>query len=906
MRSKRDVSAEIAESESDREDDNQLENVAKVDLEQIIEKEIEEVQMAGDEVDKRDAAADASRLSSAHVLPPPHDVPPHAGLPLFPPLGTAPPHAGPTPVPSSGHHVTISTPTHHVSHGVADHGTHHAVHKEHHQVHGHGHHITPVVQHHHMIDHHPAPHHPAPHHPHPAPHHPVPHHPHHHPHQVAAVPIVMVPPTAHASHQYDHPVSGYPKPAHGGSLEEIFGLLKPAYHAPEPAYYAPEPAYHPPEPAYHAPEPAYHAPEPAYHAPEPAYHKPEPAYHAPEPAYHAKPSYKPDYKHPTGDYVSPHAQMAGHPFSLEAVFNLDMPLFYMKKYPHMAHMMHHGHHVEHHAPVYHPPAYKNPASGYAKPAHGASLEEIFGVHTAYHPSVPVTVHKPDYHPPKPAYHAPKPAYHAPEPAYHAPEPAYHAPEPAYHVPEPAYHAPEPAYHAPEPTYHAPEPAYHVPEPAYHAPKPEYHVSMPGYHPKPKYGHGSLEAIFGVGPAGHHPAPHYDVPTTYKPKMPDYLHGHPHAKSLPPAHDPGYVLHYLPYDDYQPVHPETLAHPAPVPHHPHAAHMLVPGTHVPPGPHHLPMIPHGFVTPVPHHAPHHTPLLGVTPVPHHPAPLLGVTPLPHHPAPHTPLLGVTPAPLQGVSPSPAVPLLGVTPHDATPILHPHSVLETVPAHPAVPFPELSFLPHAGVRKKRSPEESGQSSFTLSSSHITNDTLNTFSFDLDNTSTLSDFDHLDSAEQKLLGTLNTSEVKLIHLCDHKNHGNRSSWEPCHITGGKLSDIESLFNINTNLDTDQTTKNKFKPIDTNNLPLLKSDLLEKVTKSKSLTTNKSAKSKVFHTSQFDQWIEETTTPLPTTPGSISSTQSWLFPDEGTKKKPRGFFIDHTSSVYFDPSLRKDSIKV
>ena len=44
MRSKRDVSAEIAESESDREDDNQLENVAKVDLEQIIEKEIEEVQ----------------------------------------------------------------------------------------------------------------------------------------------------------------------------------------------------------------------------------------------------------------------------------------------------------------------------------------------------------------------------------------------------------------------------------------------------------------------------------------------------------------------------------------------------------------------------------------------------------------------------------------------------------------------------------------------------------------------------------------------------------------------------------------------------------------------------------------------------------------------------------------------
>ena len=819
MRSKRDVSDKT--TESDRKDDNNnLENVAKLDLEQIIETEIEEVQMSDDEVDKRDAdaSADASRLNSAHVLPPPHDVPPHAGLPLFPPLGTAPPHhhAGPTPVPSSGHHVTISTPTHHVSHGVADHGTHHAVHKEHHQVHGHGHHVAPVVQHHHMIDHHG--HHPAPHHP--APHHLEPHHPH----QVAAVPVLMVPPTAHGSH-YDHPVSGYPKPAHGGSLEEIFGLHKPAYHAPEPAY--------------HAPEPAYHAPEPAYHAPEPAYHAPEPAYHAPEPAYHAKPSYKPDYKHPTGDYVSPHAHMAGHPFSLEAVFNLDMPLYYMAKYPHMAKMMHHGHH-EHHAPVYHAPEYKNPASGYAKPAHGASLEEIFGVHTAYHPAVPVTVHKPDYHPPKPAYHAPKPAYHAPEPAYHAPKPAYHSP------------------------------------------KPEYHASKPGYHPKPKYGHGSLESIFGLGPVAVTPAPHYDVPTTYKPKMPDYLHGHPHAKSLPPAHDPGYVLHYLPYDNYQPIHPETVAHPAPVPHHPHAAHMLVPGTHVPPAPHHH--VPHGVVTPVPHHA-----------------------------APHTPLLGVTPTPLLGVNPEPAIPLLGVTPvpNDVTPILHPHSVLETVPAlpphpevselqaHPAVPFPELSFLPHTGARKKRSPEESGQS-FTLSSP-LTNDT---FSFDLDNTPTVSDFDHLDSVEQKLLETFNTSEVKLIHLCDHKNHGNGSSWEPCPTTGGEVSDIESLLNIETTPNTDQSIpKNKFRPIDTNNLPLLKSDTLEKVFKSKDSTTNLS--SKVFHTSQFDQWIEETTTPLPTTPGSISSTQSWLFPDEGNKKRPRGFFIDHTSSVYFDPSLRKDSIK-
>merc|ERR550532_3810968 len=137
----------------------------------------------------------------------------------------------------------------------------------------HGHHPAP----HHPAPHHPAPHHLAPHHP--APHHPAPHHLEpHHPHQVAAVPVLMVPPTAHASH-YDHPVSGYPKPAHAGSLEEIFGLHKPAYHAPEPAYHAPEPAYHAPESAYHAPEPAYHTPEPAYHAPEPAYHAPALKYH---------------------------------------------------------------------------------------------------------------------------------------------------------------------------------------------------------------------------------------------------------------------------------------------------------------------------------------------------------------------------------------------------------------------------------------------------------------------------------------------------------------------------------------------------------------------------------------------------------------------------------------------------
>ena len=75
-------------------------------------------------IEKRDANPEPSRLDHISVLPPPHDLPPRPDLPLFPPLGSPPPHHhSPTPVPASGRHVTIPTPTHHVSHGVADHGT---------------------------------------------------------------------------------------------------------------------------------------------------------------------------------------------------------------------------------------------------------------------------------------------------------------------------------------------------------------------------------------------------------------------------------------------------------------------------------------------------------------------------------------------------------------------------------------------------------------------------------------------------------------------------------------------------------------------------------------------------------------------------------------------------------------
>ena len=68
-------------------------------------------------------------------------------------------------------------------------------------------------------------------------------------------------------------------------------------------------------------------------------------------------------------------------------------------------------------------------------------------------------------------------------------------------------------------------------------------------------------------------------------MPEYVNKD--YKSLP---DPGYVLHYLPYADYQPIHQESIDHPPPVPHHPGAAHILVPGTHPLP-PHPLPPLPH---------------------------------------------------------------------------------------------------------------------------------------------------------------------------------------------------------------------------------------------------------------------------------------------------------------------------
>jgi len=881
-------------------------------------------------IDKRDADPQPSRLNHISVLPPPHDLPPRPDLPLFPPLGSPPPHHhSPTRAPTSGHHVTISTPTHHISHGVSDHGTHQSVHKEHHQVHGQV--LSPHLTHHghasprshalHPINLPPPVHHPTPIHVEAKPHHghhspALPHHspalPHHAPVLPHHAPVL---PHHAPAKVYDHPVSGYAKPAYGGSLEDIFGIMhgyhapepayhipEPAYHAPEPAYHAPEPAYHAPEPAYHAPEPAYHAPEPAYHAPEPAYHPPEPAYHAPEPAYHApeptyhpptpayhepepayhapEPAYHPpapeyhepvpvyhaptgpyvpDYAHPTGDYIPPSAKMAGHPFSLEAVFGIGMPMYYMKKYPHMAHMMHHGHHLEHPIDNYVEPAkpaykpvkvYDHPTSGYAKPAHGATLEEIFGVHTSYHSPKPEyhppkpAYHppKPEYHPPKPEYHPPKPEYHPPKPEYHPLKPEYHPPKPAYHPPKPEYHPPKPEYHPPKPEYHPPKPEYHLPKPEYHPPKPEYHPTKPAYHPHPPgYGvpqphGGSLEAVFGLAPTSYvTPAPHYDVPTTYKPKMPDYMGHHPHSKSLPPHPDPGYVLHYLPYDNYQPVHQESIAHPPPVPHHPHAAHMLVPGTHVLPQPDLLPHNPHN-------------------------------------------------------------------------------------AHPEV----KSLDPFRGARKKRSPQ-SGQSQplTNVDLDHIdpTDPDIAPFSN--------GDFDYYEYGESQFLGSFNTSEN--LHLCNHVNN-NENSWDPCLITGGQLGApggfVVRAPNKSPNL-FNNLPKNNFPPSDGNNIPLTNSEnayvdnSLTKtaLTQFTPINTPKpiilvtaspnvfqTPNPAIFETSRFDNIIDNfntaRTTPAPfpsSTPGSIPSSPSWVFPTEGSQEaSTSSYIVSHSSNgVYFDPSL-------
>ena len=296
-----------------------------------------------------------------------------------------------------------------------------------------------------------------------------------HPVQPVHHAVVKAPaPVHHVTHHT--PFKGYPAPKHGGTLEDIFGLHNGKYVAPTPA------------PAYKIPVVTATYSPPA---------KPEPAYKAPvvvAPVHHP-------VHHPEPDYITPHK---GHPFSMEMVFGLPMPMYYMKKY---RHMLPHASPTPKYTPtpVYTPkkpvaaykepePVYHDPATHYLPPQKGGLLEDVFGVASKYH--------------------SPKPAIVPLLGVTYKPEPVY---------------KPEPAYKPAKPT--------------------------PVYHPEVK-------------------------------AMPGYQNHYDHNS---------YSLHYMPYQDYEPVHPESKAVKARVPSIPGAAHFLTraPHPHLSdvihsrhPSPHHL--------------------------------------------------------------------------------------------------------------------------------------------------------------------------------------------------------------------------------------------------------------------------------------------------------------------------------
>ena len=147
----------------------------------------------------------------------------------------------------------------------------------------------------------------------------------------------------------------------------------------------------------------------------------------------------------------------------------------------------------------------------------------------------------------------------------------------------------------------------------------------------------------------------------------------------------------------------------------------------------------------------------------------------------------------------------------------------------------------------------------------------------------------------------------LCQHGLHEN-SSWEPCLTTGGLLSDI-----IDNDIDIGEPTskpnnfnlpKHNFNPIDSNSLPLVRSDIKIQHKLPPEFTTSNT----VTKTATETEILQTTRSPLlTTTPGSIPSSPSWSFPTEGNQKPLKTnqiVFNDHTSSVYFDPSFRKVQI--
>lgn len=170
---------------------------------------------------------------------------------------------------------------------------------------------------------------------------------------------------------------------------------------------------------------------------------------------------------------------------------------------------------------------------------------------------------------------------------------FHSPTPKYNIVEP----PTPVYTpTPVAAYKKPVAAYKEPEPVYHDPATHY-IS-------PAHG-GTLEDVFGIASKYHTPHP---VAPAYKPAAPTpAYHPEPEYHPAEVKHMPGYQnhydhnsysLHYMPYQDYEPVHPESIAIKSRVPSIPGAAHFLTRAPHP-----HLGSIQSHH--PTPHHHTHHT-------------------------------------------------------------------------------------------------------------------------------------------------------------------------------------------------------------------------------------------------------------------------------------------------------------
>ena len=132
----------------------------------------------------------------------------------------------------------------------------------------------------------------------------------------------------------------------------------------------------------------------------------------------------------------------------------------------------------------------------------------------------------------------------------------------------------------------------------------HHDPTKHYLPPKSHG-GTLEDVFGISTKYGKPVHPVPPEAAYKEPAPVVHHPAPQPgyQEPPPAYHNSYSLHYLPYEDYEPYHPESKALKSRVPTLP-AAHLLVQAPHPHLRPHHVPH-PHVSVDPRPH-----------LPVPHH--------------------------------------------------------------------------------------------------------------------------------------------------------------------------------------------------------------------------------------------------------------------------------------------------